>query len=311
MALPAGVEAFLDQRGNRARLVEVDGALCATLIAASFGPDDVEPLLERVDLVLLKPVVLLRRRPITGACAALSRDRIAQQWANTPEDQRDTSVLFLQILDTVVDTSGQVIDEIRNRVGALEERLLTPNPALNRILTALLKLSRQLGSVRDGLLPLRGELRELVELRDPVRRGVVSAAGGRWLRNVESDLLTEVPSALAVAEQRIAGAFAQLQGERSEATNRVVLLLTIITVAFFLPTLLTGLYGMNLPLPGQDSDAMFWTVIGIAVFFFAVAATAITRLGLWGTFWSVVPGRRSDASPTYEQDQRGGADRIR
>lgn len=298
--IPAGVAAFLDQPGHRARLVEVDGALCATLIAASFGPEDREPLLERVDLILLKQVVLLRRHPISGMCQTLSQDRIADQWSITAPEQRDTSVLFLQILDSVVDTSGQVIDEVRHRVGALEEHLLAPNPPLNRILSSLLELSRQLGSVRDGLLPLRGELRELVELREPVRRGVVSAAGGRWLRNVESDLLMEVPATLAVAEQRIAGAFAQLQGERSEATNRVVLLLTIITVAFFLPTLLTGLYGMNVPLPAQQSRAMFWTFVGVAVLFLGVAGAAITRLGLWGTFWSVLPGRRSDASPAHE-----------
>ena len=246
-------------------------------------------MLERIDLILTKSSVLLRRRPITGFAATLALDHVAAQWAQTPPDQRDASVLFVQMLDGVVDGSTEVFDEIRVRVGHLEERMLVANPALNQVQSEILTLSRHLGSVRDGLLPLRGELREIVELRDPVERHLVSEAGSRWLRNIEMDLTHDVPNALAVAEARIAGALTQVQGERSESTNRVVLLLTIITVAFFLPTLLTGLYGMNVPLPGQQHGAIFWAFVGIAVALLGIAATAITRLGLWGTFRTVLP----------------------
>jgi Mg2+ and Co2+ transporter CorA len=168
--------------------------------------------------------------------------------------------------------------------------MLVANPPLNQVQSELLALSRHLSSVRDGLLPLRGDLRELTDLRDPVERNLVSAAGGRWLRNIELDLTHEVPAALAVAESRIAGALTQLQGERSESTNRVVLLLTIITVAFFLPTLLTGLYGMNVPLPGDEDRWIFWAIVGIAVAFLGVAVTAITRLGLWARSALCCPG---------------------
>ena len=287
--LSDAMRVFLAQSGTRARLAEIDGSLCASLVGASFDTEDTVPMLERIDLILTKSSVLLRRRPITGFAATLALDHIAAQWAQTPPDQRDASVLFVQMLDGVVDGSTEVFDEIRVRVGHLEERMLVANPALNQVQSEILTLSRHLGSVRDGLLPLRGELREIVELRDPVGRHLVSEAGSRWLRNIEMDLTHDVPNALAVAEARIAGALTQLQGERSESTNRVVLLLTIITVAFFLPTLLTGLYGMNVPLPGQQHGAIFWVFVGIAVAFLGIAATAITRLGLWGTFRTVLP----------------------
>lgn len=298
--LPDAVLAFLADGRQRARLCEIDGALCATLIAASFEAGDAAPALERVDLVLRTSEVVMRRGPVSGPCPALDAGRIRAQWDQTPAEQRDTSVLFVQIIDAIVDSSGEVLDEVRRRVGSLEERMLAPNPALNRVLSELLDLSQQLGSVRDGLLPLRGDIRELVELRDPVERQLMSAAGARWLRSVELDLMHDVPATLAVAEARLAGAFSQLQGERSEATNRVVLLLTILTVAFFLPTLLTGLYGMNVPLPSQSHRWIFWAFVAIAGTFLAVAGAAITRLGLWGTFWSVVPGGRRGTSATPE-----------
>lgn len=286
------VLAFLALPGHRARLAEIGGRLCATVIAADFPPEALEPRLERIDVVLQPSDVLVRRRPIHEDCAAVPRESIEREWAQTPPGQRDASVLFLQILDCVIDTSTEVLDEIRRRVGLAEERLLAANPPLNKVLSELLKLSHDLGRVRDGLLPLRGAIRELAELRDPVERNVLSDAGGRWLRSVELDLTHEVTASLQVAEGRIARALQQVQGERSEATNRVVLLLTIITVAFFLPTLITGLYGMNVPLPAQTRGWVFWSTVGVAAFLIAVAAGAITRLGLWGTFRSVLPGPR-------------------
>jgi Mg2+ and Co2+ transporter CorA len=283
------VVAFLASPGRRARLVEIDGDICASVVGASYASGDAVPLLEHVDVILAGRKVLMRRRPLTGFCRTLTTTAILSQWDRTPDGQRDASVLFVQILDAVVDGSTEVFDEIRARVGQLEERMLVANPPLNQVQSELLALSRHLSSVRDGLLPLRGDLRELTELRDPVQRKLVSPAGGRWVRNIELDLTHEVPAALAVAESRIAGALTQLQGERSESTNRVVLLLTIITVAFFLPTLLTGLYGMNVPLPGDEDRWIFWAIVGVAAAFLGVAVTAITRLGLWGTFRTVLP----------------------
>jgi len=297
IALNDRLLAFLARPAQRARLAEIDGSLCATLTAANYDADDPEPLLERVDVILQPTHVVLRRRPISGSCAALASQRIADEWNRTPLDQRDASVLFLQILDAVVDSSTEVLDEIRRRVGLLEERMLATNPALNQVLSELLELSHHLGRVRDGLLPLRGDIRELAELRNPVERQIISPAAGRWLRTIELDLVQDVPAALSVADARIAGALLQLQGERNEATNRVVLLLTIITVAFFVPTLLSGLYGMNVPLPRQEHRWIFWSVVGLAAALLGVAAAAITRLGLWGTFRSVLPGRGLSLRP--------------
>lgn len=302
VALSNALRDFLAQSSQRARLAEIDDTLCASLVAASFDAGDAVPMVERVDLILTTAHVLMRRTPLTGLCSILHSDRIARQWAQTPPAQRDASVLFLQVLDAVVDGSTEVFDEIRSRVGRLEEQMLVANPPLNRVQSDLLALSRHLGSVRDGLIPLRGELREITEIREPVERKLVSEAGGRWMRNIEMDLAAEVPASLAVAEARIAGALTQLQGERSEATNRVVLLLTIITVAFFLPTLLTGLYGMNVPLPGQHHQAIFWVLVGLAVALLGVAATAITRLGLWGTFRTVLPWAPRPQTARPERD---------
>ncbi len=295
-AVPDGVDLsdalleFLATPGIRGRLAEVDGSLCVTVVASRFALGDAHPSIERVDMVLRQSEVLVRRRTISGEADAVSPERIEAQWMQTPESQRDASVLFMELLDNVIDSATEVLGEIRRRIDLIEERLLAKNPHTNEILSDLLELSHHLGLVRDGVLPLRSELRELSELREPVERNLVSPSGLRWLRSIEIDLIRDLPAALEVAESRIEGARAQIQGERSESTNRVVLLLTIITVGFYAPTLITGLYGMNVPLPAQTATWLFWSVVGLAGAFLIVAAVAINRLGLWGTFSSVLPG---------------------
>lgn len=303
------IAAFFGQTGNRARLREVDNSLCVRLIAASYTPEDADPQLEVVEARLHTSGVMMRRRAQTGSCTALTDAEIARQWAQLPDGQRDTSVLFLLIVNTVVEAHHDVLDELRARVDRLDQQLLATNPPLNEILAQLQHLGSHLGAVRDGLIPLRSQIREVLELREPVQRTLISAAAHRWVRNLERDLTDEVPASLMFAEKRLATTMANLHGERSESTNRIVALLTVLTTAFFLPTLVTGLYGMNVPLPAQRSEVVFWVVVGLSVALILVAGTMITKMGLWGTFRRLLPTpkdllRRIDLWPDEKPPRR-------
>jgi Mg2+ and Co2+ transporter CorA len=289
--IPEPIARYLRRPPDHAGLREIDGTLVARITAASLHENDDLPALEHLDLILRPNAVLLRREPRRGICRTARTEDLTAEWARTPPDQRDSSVLFMQVLDSVSDGYRQVIAEVRSRVERLEEELLQSRPHLNRVLGDLLELSRDLAAVRDGLLPLRSDVRELLHLRDPEERGLVSMAGLKWLKELLHDLTAEVPAVLDSADRRIESALMQVQGERSEATNRVVFLLTIVTVAFFIPTLLTGLYGMNVPLPAKNSDAVFWALVGVAVVLLGLAGIVIRRLRLWGNVRAVAPDR--------------------
>ena len=48
--------------------------------------------------------------------------------------------------------------------------------------------------------------------------------------------------------------------------NETIRLLTVITLALTIPTMLAGLFGMNVDLPGDPhAPYMFWIVVGISV----------------------------------------------
>jgi magnesium transporter len=47
--------------------------------------------------------------------------------------------------------------------------------------------------------------------------------------------------------------------------NETIRLLTIITLAFTAPTMIAGIYGMNVPLPGQHSPYAFWAIVVLSL----------------------------------------------
>ena len=47
--------------------------------------------------------------------------------------------------------------------------------------------------------------------------------------------------------------------------NETIRLLTVITLAMTIPTMLAGIYGMNVPLPLQHNPWTFYGIIGISV----------------------------------------------
>ena len=50
--------------------------------------------------------------------------------------------------------------------------------------------------------------------------------------------------------------------------NETIRMLTVITLALTIPTMLAGLFGMNVILPeGSDSPLTFWVIVGISVLF--------------------------------------------
>jgi len=288
--LSPAVRSFFAIADLRGAVAEIDGVLCARVVAGSvMGTWDFG--LERLDLALGPRGVVLRRRAVEGtAHHPFDLEALHAEWDHVLPNQRDASVLFGLILDRVVEGYGEVLDVIRARADKEEGHLLERDRPLREVQLALLELNDALAAIRRHVLPLRNDLRELRQLRAPAERGVISGAGAQWLGSLEDDLRRDLPEWLAVAEGRIGNSLFQLQGERSEVTNRVVLALTIVTAAFYIPATLAGLYGMNVPLPFQERRAVFFVVVAFALALFVLGVALIVRLGLWQVL-------RRDAAP--------------
>ena len=123
---------------------------------------------------------MLRRRAVEGMPhQPFDLERLRADWEQVLPEQRDASVLFAAILNQVIDGYGQVLDVIRTRADEQEGHLLDRDRPLREIQIALLEQTAALGAIRRHVMPLRNDLRELRELREPV-----SAAwwSHRWAR---------------------------------------------------------------------------------------------------------------------------------
>jgi magnesium transporter len=47
--------------------------------------------------------------------------------------------------------------------------------------------------------------------------------------------------------------------------NETLRILTVITLGLTIPTMIAGLFGMNVALPGHDWPYTFWVIIGVSI----------------------------------------------
>jgi len=165
--------------------------------------------------------------------------------------------LFHRIVDAMVDHYRPEIEKLEERLDALEEEIFdTADPKLVR---QILDEKRQVASLRRIVTPQRDVIARLAR-RDFVD---VSTEMSFRFRDVYDHLVRISDDAL-MFQDRITGMLDAHLSNVSFRLNEVMKVLTVVTVLFMPPTLVAGIWGMNVPLPhfpGSDA-AQFWWVIG-------------------------------------------------
>src|SRR5262252_2245050 len=168
--------------------------------------------------------------------------------------------LLHRIVDRMVDHYRPEMDELDDRLDALEDEIFkTADPKLIR---QLLEEKRQVASLRRIVTPQRDVVARLAR-RDFVD---VSTEMSFRFRDVYDHLVRIADDAL-IFQDRITGMLDAHLSNVSFRLNEVMKALTLVTVLFMPPTLIAGVWGMNVPLPhfpGGDG-AQFWWVVGAMV----------------------------------------------
>jgi len=183
--------------------------------------------------------------------------------------------LLHRIVDTMVDHYRPEIDKLEDRLDALEDEIFgTADPKLIR---QILDEKRQVASLRRIVTPQRDVIARLAR-RDFVD---VSTEMSFRFRDVYDHLVRVADDAL-MFQDRITGMLDAHLSNVSFRLNEVMKVLTLVTVLFMPPTLVAGIWGMNVPLPhfpGGDA-AQFWWVIG-AMAAMIVAMVVVFRSRRW------------------------------
>jgi magnesium transporter len=165
--------------------------------------------------------------------------------------------LFHRIVDTMVDHYRPELDKLEDRLDLLENEIFeTGDPKLIR---QILDEKKQVASLRRIVTPQRDVIARLAR-RDFVD---VSTELSFRFRDVYDHLVRIADDAL-IFQDRITGLLDAHLSNISFRLNEVMKVLTLVTVLFMPPTLIAGVWGMNVPLPrlpGGDAT-QFWWVIG-------------------------------------------------
>jgi magnesium transporter len=178
------------------------------------------------------------------------------------------AALMHRILDTMVDNYRPEVDKLGDRLDTLEKEIFErPKPNLVK---RILDYKRDISSLRRVVLPERDAVGRLARREFPQ----ISEQLSYRFRDVHDHLVRFADEAIYF-QDRISSL---LEGHLSNVSNQlngIMKVLTIISTIFMPLTVLTGMYGMNVPLPhlpGGEQVQFWWIVI----FMVATSAAMLT-----------------------------------
>lgn len=171
------------------------------------------------------------------------------------------TALMHRIVDSMVDNYQPELDGLEQEMDALEERAVIA--AGENLMRPILDVKRDLATLRRVLIPQRDAVGRLARREFPM----ISDEMAYRFRDVY-DHLVRYSDEATMFQDRMTGI---LEGYLSAISNRLNVVMKVLTVmsTVFLPlTVLTGMWGMNVPLPhfpGGDRLQFWWVFAIMAV----------------------------------------------
>lgn len=184
------------------------------------------------------------------------------------------AALMHRIVDRMVDNYRPVIEELEERIGRLEEHAFSGQERLSR---HVMKLKREVASMRRVLVPQRDAIGRLARREFPAISDEITYR----FRDVYDHVVRLTEEAI-LFQDRVTGIFEVNLSTVSHRLNQVMKLLTVMSTIFLPLTVLTGMWGMNIPLPHFPGgpEVQFWWVSGIMIALIA-AMLAFFRRNKW------------------------------
>ena len=168
----------------------------------------------------------------------------------------DVDKIFYILLDTIVDEYSPVLDRIADETSEIESIVLEfPEP---KVLARIFKLKRNLIEFRRAA----GGMREVVNSLVRREGGLLSDKFDPYLRDVY-DHVVRTTEFIETYRDLLSGALDIYLSAVANRTNEVMKVLTIWGTIALPMVIITGFFGMNLPLPWQHDPYGTWYAIGL------------------------------------------------
>jgi magnesium transporter len=177
----------------------------------------------------------------------------------------DVGKIFYILLDTIVDEYSPVLDRIADETSEIESLVLAhPEP---RVLSRIFKLKRNLIEFRRAAAGMREVVNSLVRREG----GILSDQYDPYLRDVY-DHVIRTTEFIETYRDLLSGALDIYLSAVANRTNEVMKVLTIWGTIALPMVIITGFFGMNLPLPWHDNPHGTLYSVGL------MAATTVATL---------------------------------
>jgi magnesium transporter len=175
--------------------------------------------------------------------------------------------LLIHILLRIVQEYTRVIRRIRAEVINQEKDISTVS---DKEITELTRKEENLNQCQNSLQPLKEVIEEILSGKFTI------------LYEKDQDLLEDLLLATEQAEEMCRLSLRIISSLRNSVQviitnqfNKTIRLLTALTIILTFPTVISSIYGMNIPLPFEKSPNAFWVILGfifgaisVTLFFF-------------------------------------------
>jgi magnesium transporter len=182
--------------------------------------------------------------------------------------------LFHRIVDAMVDDYRPSMNALEERIDKLEQEAYEGHDALVR---RVMRLRNELGRTRRILVPQRDVIGRLTRREFPA----ISDEMSYRFRDVY-DHVVRLTEETLLFQERVTGILEVHLAAVSNRLNGVMKVLTVMSTIFLPLTVLTSMWGMNVPLPHffGGPEAQFWWVAGLMASL-SIAMLAVFKRNGW------------------------------
>jgi zinc transporter len=248
---PYGAEGLtsVDQHA-RCTVVDDRALVVLRIVRSRTDPDDLSK--QTMSLWIEKNRVVIAARLPIPEFVGIPTWQKSHHAPITPAD------LIARLGTRAADRIEPLVEHLGDKLDGIEEAMMYSRahevPAeLTRLRRSLINLRRLLWPQRDVLNTLEIEDLSFLSPRDRARLRDAAARSAR------------LGDELQVLAERAALIHEQVLDIRAEQMNQTMLLLAAVTVILMPLTVISGILGMNVPIPYADDPAAFWIVCAILV----------------------------------------------
>ncbi|HEY0965353.1 MAG TPA: magnesium transporter CorA family protein [Candidatus Saccharimonadales bacterium] len=195
------------------------------------------------------------------ATVTVSRDSLGRLWQpfidKTTIDTKQQTTLLMLMIDSI-------IVQYQRRVATINRQMRAATSDVSNLgakdIATLSEYERKLNDYLDAIIPTNTAVEKLLS--------------GKLLRlreddkDMVEDLSIDLEQLIARCKsllRTITNVRDSYRAVMDTKLNETIRLLTVITLALTIPTMLAGLFGMNVPVPFSESGEAFWGIVAISV----------------------------------------------